>query len=371
MKKFLVAAAVLTLSIPALAAFHWGGRKQLQKGDITVAKGETFKGDIATDGSVDVEGTVTGDVAAFGGGVVIAGEALGDVASFGGPVKVSGRVKGDVASFGGPVVVEGSVGGEVAATGGDLTLGGGSMVGGDVALMGGKLAKSDSARIGGSVTSFDAGLLRRLAPVMRRWGKSAIVNGDQNTVKLDWRNDEESEESGASKAAKFAGFLIFNACIGALIAALAAFFPKHVATVAEAAKADFWGSAGVGVLMMLCFIPGIILLCVSILGIPLIPLGLMASFAAVVLALAAASRLAAERLFEALKKPAPSTTLAALAGYGALIGLMAVGKLMRLTGGIGSFAGGTLVLAGFMILTGAIVVGLGAVWRTRMGGRAA
>ena len=92
---------------------------------------------------------------------------------------------------------------------------------------------------------------------------------------------------------------------------------------------------------------------------------------AVVLGLAGASRVAAERLFEALQKPAPPAVLSTLAGYAALIGLMAIVKLMRLTGGLGGFAGGTLMLAGFMVLCGAIVVGLGAVWRTRMGGRPA
>ena len=356
-----VAFAALSLFASPAGARHFDfGRmkKDVPRVDIHVAKGETMHDDIATSGSVAIEGTETGSVAVFGGPAVIDGEVLGDVAAFGGPLTINGRVKGDVASFGGAVTVNGEVLGEVAATGGDVALGPKSSIRGDLALLGGKLDRADGARIGGSISNFDLKLAASLAPMAARW--------------RHWEPEAREELGAAGRLALFAGFIVFTLCVGLLVALLAALLPQPVEQVAQAVKGDFWGSAGAGVLMMLGFCPALLLLVVSILGIPLIPLAFIAATAAVVLGLAAASRLAGERLFESLHKPQPgSVIVSAAAGYGLLVCLVFVGKVLRLAGGFTAFAGGTLVLAGLMVLCGALLVGLGGVWRTRMGSRAA
>jgi cytoskeletal protein CcmA (bactofilin family) len=359
-----VFAAFALLAVPASARhFNFGkmNHQDVPHVDIHVAKGETMADEIATSGSVLIEGKATDNVAVFGGPVTIDGTVIGDVAAFGGPVIVNGSVKGDVASFGGPVTINGDVMGEVAATGGDVTLGPKASIHGDLALLGGKLLKADGAKVSGSISNFDLKIAAKLAPMAAHW------RGWEHAT-----HDQGEDESAGGRLALFAGFAVFTACIGLVVAVLAALLPQPVEQVAQSVKGDFWGTAGAGVLVTLGFFPSLLLLVVSILGIPLIPLAFITATAAVVLGLAAASRLAGERLFESLKKPQPgSAVVAALYGYGVLIGLLFVGKVLRLAGGLTAFAGGSLVLAGLMIVCAAVILGLGGVWRTRMGTRAA
>lgn len=358
MKKLIAALLALASAAPAGAKLNIGSKKDVPHVDITVAKGETMSDSIVTSGVVSIAGKATEDVAVFGGPLTIDGDVLGDVASFGGPITVNGSVKGDVASFGGPVTINGDVKGEVASTGGDVTLGAKASIGGDLALLGGKLDKAEGAKIAGSVTSFDLKLAAKMAPLAKKWQR--------------WAPEVKEELGVAGRVALFVGFLIFTACIGLLVGLVAAVLPQPVDAVAQSVKADFWGSAGVGVLMMLGFVPSIVALAASILGIPLIPLFLIASAAAAIMALAASSRLAGERLFESLQKPQPgNAAVAAVVGYALLVSLLVLGRLLHLTGGIGGPAGVVLVLAGLMVLAGSMIVGLGAVWRTRMGSRTA
>lgn len=335
----------------------WEMGKDVPHVDIRVAPGETMADKIATSGSVSIEGTATEKVADFGGPVSISGSALDDVASFGGPITIDGSVKGDVASFGGGITINGEVDGDVASTGGDVTLGPKAVISGDLALLGGKLQKADGAVIRGSISNVDSKLAARLAMMGARW--------------KNWEPDVRKDLGVAGRVALFAGFLALTICIGLLVVLADVLLPKPVDAVAQSVKTDFWNAAGIGVLMLLCFGPSLVLLAVSILGIPLIPLAFVAAAAAGVLALAAASRLAGERLFESLEKPLPGRASAAAAGYGLLVGILVCGKVLRLAGGFVAFAGGTLVLAGLMVLCAAFVVGLGGVWRTRMGSRAA
>jgi hypothetical protein len=106
-----------------------------------------------------------------------------------------------------------------------------------------------------------------------------------------------------------------------------------------------------------------------VLGIPLIPIAMLLFFAAKLMSLAAFGALLSEKFHDSLQRPSPTPLRAAAIGYLLLTSLWVIGKLMALAGGIGSFVGGMLVLANMMILCCAVVVGLGAVWTTRMGSR--
>lgn len=80
------------------------------------------------------------DRVTFGEDVVIAaGERVHDVATFGGDATVMGDVSGDVVTFGGDALVLGHVAGDVATFGGDLTLGEGASVAGEISTLGGSV----------------------------------------------------------------------------------------------------------------------------------------------------------------------------------------------------------------------------------------
>jgi hypothetical protein len=100
----------------------------------------------------DFDRSSSNDLVRFGEDIVIPEDKVvqGDVVAFGGSVTVRGRVKGDCSAIGGSVRVEGK-----------------GVVEGDAVSVGGTVSTSDSASVGGSnvsVGSFNAGHLRRWGP---------------------------------------------------------------------------------------------------------------------------------------------------------------------------------------------------------------
>ncbi|NNN05074.1 MAG: hypothetical protein HKL90_04155 [Elusimicrobia bacterium] len=364
-----VKAAVLLCALASAPALAKGSDK-MRHDDVKVAKGQTLSGDVVTSGAILVEGTVEGNCVSFGGRVDVPGEVRGDVVAMGGSVDITGSSKGDLAAIGGSVHVSGKVGGDVAAIGGDVALDKGAAVDGDVSVIGGHLSKEDGVEVKGSVSQVGLGALRGLLPALTRGGLNLALashggSGFRSHWKRDaWRqDDEDSAPSAGGRLFKAGVFLIFVVGLGMVLCLTALLLPAETAAVATAIRQDFWRSAGVGTLMVILFLPGLLVLAVSILGIPLIPLAILAWCAAALFAVAAFSRVLAERAAESLQKPLPSTPLAVGLGWLILETLPLVGKV------IGGFIGGTLTFAGFLLLTCGLVAGLGAVWNTRMGRR--
>ncbi|MDE2292118.1 MAG: polymer-forming cytoskeletal protein [Elusimicrobia bacterium] len=354
MKKTLILlSAVLALSAASASAKrtidldtgdHGGS---VRSGPVHIAKGETLHEDLVASGPVDVEGTLDGDLVAMGSSVKVEGTVLGDVASMGGPVEVSGMVKGDVASLGGGV-----------------TLKDGAQVLGDVSLMGGTLDRAPGAVVKGDVTHADMGVLKRF---------KGLVGDVHSWRHHPWRSDIHEDEpmTPMRRLLGLAAATAFLLGMGMLIVLLSIFLPKQVETVARAAERDFWRSIGLGTLVLILIGPALVLMAVSIIGIPLIPLAVLLVCGAFVMALASFSLLLGERVFTALEKPAPRALAGVASGYAVLAALFLAGKLVQVAGPAGGLLGGTFVLAALIILSCAVVVGFGAIWTTRMGSRSA
>ncbi len=353
---FLVLAAVCGFFGTAHAAAHSrpNSKSEWTSGEVRVAKGETLEKDVTASGPIVIEGALRGDCVALGGPVNISGKVSGDLTSLGGPVAVSGDIKGDVSSLGGPVEISGRVEGDISSMGGDVTLGDGAIVLGDVALMGGRLNKAKTAVLKGDVSHMDWGLLGRFAPLLSRYGR----NGNWEKFALAYR------------IFSYAAFLFFTAGIGLMLLLITVFFPKQVETISNAVRRDFWKSTGIGALILMLISPGLFLMLVSVLGIPLIPMAILLFCAAVLMSLAAFSLIAADKFYFSLKKSPPGILAKVLIGYLILTGLMILGKLIGILGDAGDFFGGMLIFADIMALGFVVMVGLGAVWMTRMGSRA-
>jgi len=83
--------------------------------------------------------------------------------------------------------------------------------------------------------------------------------------------------------------------------------------------------------------------------------------------LAAFSLVLAGRFCELRCQPLPQILAAVPLGYGLLVGLLGLGKFLEIGGTIGGLLGGIFVLANLILLSCGLVVGLGALWLTRMG----
>jgi len=309
--------------------------EDVRRGDTFVPKGETLRQDLATTGALVVDGTVDGDCAALGGAAEVPGTITGNLAVLGGPARISGAVHGDVAVLGG-----------------DVTLADHAVVGGDVSLLGGKLVQAEGAVVKGSVDHFDLALAKAFLPLA-----------------FNLRRVPELAEklSPFNKAARFVMFLALAAGMGIVTLLLTVLLPKQVETAAAAIRAEFWKAAACGALVLMLTFPGLLLMVVSILGIPLIPLAILVYCVALIMALAAFSLVLAGRFCELRSRSLPATLGAVSLGYALLVGLMASGKFLEIGGVIGGLLGRIFVLAGLILVSCGLVLGLGALWLTRMG----
>ncbi|PKM96848.1 MAG: hypothetical protein CVU79_11480 [Elusimicrobia bacterium HGW-Elusimicrobia-3] len=356
----------------SLAGLAQAARPDIVHEDIYVQKGETLRGDIATDKSITVDGVLDGDAISVGGAsVTVNGEVTGDLVSMGGAVAISGLVREDVSSIGGPVDVSGRVGGNLSAVGGKVTLSGTGRVDGDISALGGAVEKGPGAVHHGSVNSFSADAVKGtltnalgVARTLGRYNRDASADRPRHNrynFNYNWRGGD----NGGFRAFWLFALLSMLLTGVAVVTLPAIFFPSNVENMRAAIDGDIWKSGAIGALALVALGPGLLMLTVSILGIPLVPFAMLAYAAAAVLGLSAFSVILQRKFFEGLKRTGPAGLAGrAAAGAGLIAAMLFVGKLVP-------FVGGLLALIGLMLLAFGVMAGLGAAWLTRMGARPA
>jgi hypothetical protein len=321
--------------------------KDARVGDIHIAAGETFDDDLATkNGTITVDGVVTGDCAALGGSVIVNGEVQGDVACFGGTAEVKGQVGGGLACFGGTVDINGTVDEEVACFGGTVKLGPKAVVGGDISVMGGTVEKDDSARVEGEIQKLDLGMINNMVPGMIRHGR--IVQ--EHPVK--------------SRFLVFAVWFFVALGMSLIVLIITALFPRQVEAVKNAAMQDTWKSFGIGLLVVVAFLPAWIMLLITIVGIFAVPL---AYAGAVLVSLAAFGLILGQRFFHGLGKSQPGIVVTSLVGFLLLMAVMVAGMLINVAGSPFNILGWILVIISWIAAWIGISLGLGGVWLSRFG----
>ena len=354
----LAMALVCGLSATSVLAKAHVDADHMRHDNVSVAKGETVSDDVVTSGNITVAGVVKGDCVSMGGNITAPGEINGDVVAMGGNTILSGVARGGLTAVGGSVTLTGRVDGDLSAVGGDVKLGKGAVISGDVSVVGGHLEKEGGAVVKGSISEVGLGALKKIIPSLTRGGlKLALASGMHEV-------DDQAEASEHSSLwLKVIAFVSFIAGIGFLLGVVGFFLPNEIKTIASAIHQDFWRSLGVGTLAVVLILPSFLLLTVSILGIPLIPLAVLGWCVAALMAVAGFGYMVAERTAQWLDKTTPAAPLASASGWFAIKGLSLAGILL------GGFVGGTLLLTGWLLLTCGMVAGLGAVWNTRMGRR--
>lgn len=371
MKKIKLFALAYIASALAFGGTAWARRADITHEAIVVAKGETRNGDAATDKAVLIDGAFFGNLTSVGGGTVtVNGELTGDLVSMGGPILITGRVTGDVSAIGGPVTVDGGrVTGELSAVGGRITLAGTARVDGDIYSLSGVTKGPDAVHKGEVLSMAPDGIKGPLSRALSKFRGFDLKSNKPRWERRDWSFRMDGADSSDLKtfgwiaAAAIAAFLL--AALGGvlLIVLPAVFFPEQVQRVRAAMLADLWKACAVGALILICFFPGLLLMTVSILGIPLVPFALLLAAAASLVGLTAFCLLVQARFFEGLKRPGPASLPAqAAAGAGLIAALIVLGKLIPLLGGV-------IALAGMMLLAFGVMTGLGAAWLTRLGTR--
>ena len=232
-------------------AFVAGGRARLDgriggnavvTGGVVEIRGDIDEDVLAAGGDVGIDANVRGDVRAAGGTVSIERDATihGNATLAGGSINVSGRVDGKVRAFAGAVRLDGEIGGDAEVAAEEVYVG-------------------PQARI--------AGRLLYRGPNAPQVVEGAVIDGGVQRGRNVWQGvDEDGAVARAVgrvlRILWFAGVLVLGAL---LVLVLPRFTREAAATVRERAPA----SIGLGFAVLLLVPVLAVLLCVTIIGIPL------------------------------------------------------------------------------------------------------
>ena len=254
-------------------------------GGCDVAEGDTIREDVTvTGGSCSIDGVIDGDLAVMGGSVEIDGMVDGDVAVFGGNLDILGTVTGDAAVFGGRVYNKGTIEGDIFVVGGTVSLDSGSVVEGDISMVGGSVDRDTNAVVLGDIESVEIEVLERLLPKIGRIGRAF-----QWTDKLP----------GGVTVSGFIGIAVLLVIYVLNLLALL-IFPRAIDRIIEKVERNVWASVGFGLGIQILYIPLIVLFAVSIIGIPVIPLFMLAVCVAALFGFSALSLTIGERVIKGL-----------------------------------------------------------------------
>lgn len=271
-------------------------KKYPERSIVIVPPGAVIDSDYFASGrTVRISGTVNGDVYAAAGEVMIDGTVNGDLLAAGGTVTVAGKVAQDIRVAGGRVTVSGAVGKDATVAGGDITLGrsgsikeslaaaGGTIsvagpVGRDVRIMGGTFSLSD--RVGGDLTAAArrivlapgaevAGAFTYRSPGRAYIDEQAKIAGPVTYIPLE-RIFPSWHEVAGFVSGLFLFFKIVSYISSFIIGLLLLFlFPGFTRSAVETLKDNPWGALGVGFALFVVNPLLIVLLFISVIGVPL------------------------------------------------------------------------------------------------------
>ncbi|MEW6228466.1 MAG: polymer-forming cytoskeletal protein [Bacillota bacterium] len=277
------------------------------------------------------EGRRSGGSFVVGGAIHVAADETveGGVVSLGGKVTVDGHVSGGAVSIGGPVEVNGTVDGDVVSVGSQVSLGENARVTGDVTSVGGTVYRAEGAVVHGDVTSVGFPSFRFNMRDLR-WHRMPWAFWH-----MPWGF------WGAMWIVRLVGVLVLSLIIVAI-------WPNHTASVAAAVETRLGRVAAIGLVAWLLFVPAMILLAITLIGIPLIPIWVLLYVAAGALGHAAIAVLVGDRV--ARLANAQMTMLAKV-----IVGALVLALLGWIPG------------VGIIVAIAVAVIGLGAVLETRFG----
>jgi cytoskeletal protein CcmA (bactofilin family) len=261
---------------------------------------------------------VVEDVVVYGGNLTVDGHVRKDAAVVGGNMVVNGTVEKDAVAMGGNLRVDGTVEGDAHAFGGNVELGEDALVDGDVSSFGGSVKQADGAQ----------------------------VHGKRETFAMASRKSER----GGTGAAEWLGNLIIQfALLFALGFAFLMFAPARMKQLGEEMLTQPLACGLTGLLSAVALVPLIVLLVVTLIGIPVAIALLLLAPVGVLLGLPALASELGTRLPVLRGRKTQALVLAL--GTGVLMVLFSLPK-------VGTF---------FLVMT--LFVSLGALVRTRFGNR--
>lgn len=372
MKRNLLLTLGAVLGLGALSSMAWVGishASTIRTGEITnVRSNETIESSLyAAGNNITVAGTVKGDIYCAGMNVNITGNVEGDVICAGSTVNINGKVLGDVRVAGQDVTLSGDVSGSVTAGGRTLLLSQTAKVGRDATLGGtkvivdGKVTRdvvsgADGITISGQVgRDLDAQVNNLRFDNTARVGGNVSYSGPSPLVKADGavisgstsytpqQREERQQSTGFAVQLWTMFFMFVSTVIIGAVAVLA--LPRAIDAVGQVARtrsiASFASGAAAAIVVPILAV----FLMITVFGIPLAALMILATITGFVASLTVASYAVGWVLVEKLNWPK----------RGRRIGSVVLGSLALSLIGI-------VPLLGPIVIIIAIFSGLGAIF---------
>jgi hypothetical protein len=347
----------------------------IQRGDDSLSKrfGSNFVG---AGGDINITEAIVGDAFLAGGNVSTASEVRGDLVAVGGEVSIGGSVGDDLYAAGGKVLVDAIVVGNARVAGGDVTLGPATTIGGELTMSGGRVrfegTAHDRLEVSGGSISLDGVVLG-----------DAEVHAEQVEIGSNTRIDgklivHSSSEPVIPDGARIAGGVVFNPTspdtdddthaadsegrsvahgVGSFLWMLGVFIAGTLFTLAfpgYSQRAAAWigreplKSLALGFVLLACLPVLIVLLLITIIGIPLALIVLLLYLLLVFLGWVTAALFLSHKLLGVMRGGQPvSTGWRLFALLLAVLGLWLLGQL--------PYVGGWVSFAALLLGIGALV----------------
>ncbi len=292
----------------------------------------------------------------FGGTVTVEKDerVSGDVVVMGGSAHILGTVEDELVVIGGKADVQGTVDGDVSVVGGALELGPESVVRGDVSVAGGSIRREPGARVDGKIDEVGV-------------GDDGMAIGDLSKIRPRVRT--------AWNVGSFLGALWRSILLVLLTLVVVALGRRYARPISARVAAEPVRSGLTGLLAEVLFVPVLVLtvvvLAVSIIGIPfllLLPFALVLVVVAALLGFSGVALTLGRAVLDRVGYQTESPYVQAAAGVVAALTPMLLARALGLLGSgfFGGFLGGTLLVLGIVLEYLAWTVGLGAtIWVLR------
>lgn len=275
--------AILLMTFTAVTVLAFDARY----GDlVTVASGEVIDGDLyVAGGTIIIDGTINGDLIAAGKTIRVNGPVNGSIIAAGGTVNINGEVTHAVRVLGETLNISGTIGRDLLVAGGEVSLASTAKIGSDL-LLGAGTALIDGLIKGDINSGVESLTIASTASIQGKLtyiseNEANIHSGAQirGTITHQLPDVKERLAVGTHKLpnvgeriltgiglwGKVIGFLM-TLVLGIIIILLA---PRRVKAVTESIRTRPWTSLGWGAIILIFTPIAALIVCITIIGLPL------------------------------------------------------------------------------------------------------
>ena len=270
------------------------------------------------------------------------------------------HLSGDVVAIGGNVTVAGKIDGDCVSIGGNVNLKDGAEVEGDVVCMGGTLTLGDSVKVGSDAVSLWGRL--KSSPSSKVYGHSSEVGVGRAFHPVGVFNQHQG---AGSRVLGFIGRIVWVLLLVGMGLLAFSVFPGRMRRLADTVHQRGLVTFLAGMAGWILWLPAVVLLCITLVGIPVAILFIVFTPIMALLGYLAVAEIVGKRMVERLNFAPVTGTKIMLVGVVSLEAAVLLGKFLGFIGSFLHYFGMLLAVLGWSVIFVAVTMGFGAFLLTR------